>query len=59
MTGTDSHGHHPEEESYASVRYQCSPYGANTAFLPIIDQLRSAAGFTKNDSDDDCLDKLE
>ena len=46
-------------EPYAFVRYQCSPYGANTAFLPVIDQLRSAAGFTKNDTEDDCLDKLE
>jgi class 3 adenylate cyclase len=48
-----------DPESYASVRYQCSPYGANTAFLPVIGQLRSAAGFTKNDSEGDCLDKLE
>ena len=46
-------------ESYTSLHYECSPYGANTAFLPVIDQLRSAAGFTKNDTDDDCLDKLE
>jgi len=43
----------------AIVRYQCSPYGTNTAFLPVIDQLRSTAGFNKNDSEDDCLDKLE
>lgn len=44
---------------YISLRYHCSPYGSNTAFLPIIDQLRSTAGFTKNDTDDDRLDKLE
>ena len=43
-------------ESYTSLHYECSPYGANTAFLPVIDQLRSAAGFTKNDTDDDCLE---
>ncbi len=46
-------------ESYASVRYQCSPYGVNTAFLPVIDQLRSTAGFTNNDANNDMLDKLE
>jgi len=46
-------------DSYTSLRYDCSPYGANTAFLPVIDALRSAAGFTKKDTDDDCLDKLE
>lgn len=45
--------------SHNLLLYQCSPYGANTPFLPIIDQLRSAAGFTSNDSDDDRLDKLE
>ena len=44
---------------HASLRYQCSPYGANTAFLPVIEQLRSAAGMIKTDSDDDRLDKLE
>ncbi len=48
-----------DTESYTLLHYECSPYGANTAFLPVIDQLRSAAGFTKNDTDDDCLDKLE
>jgi len=44
---------------YAFVRYQCSSYGANTEFLPVIDQFRIAAGFTKDDIDDDRLDKLE
>ena len=46
-------------ERYISLRYQCSPYGSNTAFLPIIDQLRLAAGFTKNDTDEDRFEKLE
>jgi class 3 adenylate cyclase/tetratricopeptide (TPR) repeat protein len=44
---------------YTFIRYQCSSYGANTAFLPVIDQIRIAAGFTKDDIDNDRLDKLE
>ncbi len=50
---------HLSDGTYTSQRYQCSPYGSNTAFLPIIDQLRSSAGFTKNDTAEDQLDKLE
>ena len=45
--------------SYTSIRYQCSPFNANTPFFPIIEQLRFAAGFVKNDTDKSRLDKLE
>lgn len=47
------------EEPHGEIRYQCSPYGANIAFLPVIEQLRNAAGFGGNDTDNDRLDKLE
>ncbi len=46
-------------ESHSEMRYQCSPYGTNTAFLPVIEQLRAAAGFGALDTDHDRLEKLE
>jgi class 3 adenylate cyclase/tetratricopeptide (TPR) repeat protein len=45
--------------AHTSVRYQCSPFNANTPFYPIIEQLGNAAGFSKNDTNEDRLDKLE
>ena len=48
-----------ESTPHVQLRYQCSPYGANTAFQPVIDELRSSAEFTEDESDDDRLDKLE
>jgi len=44
---------------HTSVRYHCSPFNTNTPFFPFIEQLRSAAGFTDYDSEEDKLDKLE
>ena len=44
---------------HTSIRYQCSPFNANTPFYPIIEQLRQAAGFSKSDTNDNRLDKLE
>ena len=40
-------------------RYQCSPYHANSALRPIIDQLERAAGFKADDTSELRLDKLE
>ena len=51
--------HRVREEPHASLRYQCSPYGTKTAFLPIIEQLQSSAGFKREDSTSQKLDKLE
>jgi len=44
---------------HASISYQCSPFNANTPFYPIIEQLGKAAGFSKNDTYENRLDKLE
>ena len=41
------------------VQYQCSPFFTNTAFYPVIEQLKRAAGFSDDDSIEDRLDKLE
>ncbi len=40
-------------------RYQCSPYGLNSGFHPIIAHIEHAAGFAREDSNDAKLDKLE
>jgi class 3 adenylate cyclase/predicted ATPase len=42
-----------------SLRHQCSPYFSNTAFHPIIAQLKRAAGFERDDPPALRLDKLE
>jgi class 3 adenylate cyclase len=41
------------------IRYQCSPFHANSALHPTIQQLERAAGFAPSDSTDARLDKLE
>jgi predicted ATPase len=41
------------------LRYYCAPRFQNTAFYPITDQLRHAAGLRRDDPADVCLDKLE
>jgi class 3 adenylate cyclase/predicted ATPase len=48
-----------KDQPYTLVRCQCSPYHSNSAFYPVIQQLRRAAGFTAADDDDARLDKLE
>jgi class 3 adenylate cyclase/tetratricopeptide (TPR) repeat protein len=47
------------EEPHARVRYQCSPYRRNSALHPVIKQLTLAAGFRRDDSHEQKLDKLE
>jgi class 3 adenylate cyclase len=46
-------------EPHTRLRYQCSPYYANTAFYPVIEQIERAAGFERNDGADAKLEKLE
>jgi len=41
------------------VQYQCSPFFTNTAFYPVTEQLKRAAGFDDEESADVRLDKLE
>ena len=45
--------------AHTSIRFQCSPFNANTPFYPIIEQFENAAGFSKSDTHEDRLDKLE
>lgn len=47
------------DEPHASLLYQCSSFRTNSALYPIIQQLEFAAGFTRDDTADQKLDKLE
>lgn len=44
---------------YKNYTFQCSPHRTNSAFFPVIQHLRQAAGFANEDSRSDKLDKLE
>jgi class 3 adenylate cyclase/predicted ATPase len=46
-------------DPYIPLRYQCSPHHLNSALYPIIEQFERAAGFTRDDSPDQKLDKME
>jgi class 3 adenylate cyclase/predicted ATPase len=46
-------------EPHFLLRYQCSPYHADSALHPVIQQLAHAAGFAADDSGDRRLDRLE
>ena len=46
-------------EPYTALRYQCSPYHLNSALYPITEQLEVAAGFTREDTPEQKLDKME
>jgi class 3 adenylate cyclase/predicted ATPase len=50
---------HIAGEKHVRLRYQCSPYYNNSAFYPAIAQLERAAGFARDDSTEQKLDKLE
>ena len=41
------------------MRYQCSPFHLNSALYPIIEQIEFAAGFAREDTAEQKLDKLE
>src|SRR5262249_29327091 len=47
------------QERYTPLRCQCSPYYVNTALYPAIEEFERAAGFTREDSIDQKLDKME
>ncbi len=44
---------------HTRIRYQCAPSYSNSAFYPVIDQLTRAAQFTRDDTPQSRLDKLE
>jgi class 3 adenylate cyclase len=46
-------------EPHTRLRYFCSPHHQNSAFYPIITQMERAAGFRREDSAEQKLDKLE
>lgn len=45
-------------EDHTRIRYQCSPYHANSALYPTIQQLERAASFASHDDGEAKLDKL-
>src|SRR5215469_12658120 len=47
------------EELHTHLRYFCSPHHQDSALYPIISQFQQAAGFRRNDTADQRLDKLE
>ncbi len=47
------------KEDHTRMTYQCSPYHADSAFYPVIQQMSFAAGVAPSDSPDVRLDKLE
>ncbi|AXI43257.1 adenylate/guanylate cyclase domain-containing protein [Sulfitobacter sp. SK011] len=47
------------KNDHTRITYQCSPYHADSAFYPVIQQFSFAAGFTSADGLDTRLDKLE
>jgi class 3 adenylate cyclase len=47
------------EEPHTRLRYQCSPYHTNSTLHPVIEQLERAAGFQREDTPEQKLDKLE
>ena len=46
-------------EPHTALRYQCSPFHLNSALYPIIEQIEFAAGFAREDTAEQKLDKLE
>ncbi len=46
-------------EPYLTLRYQCSPYHLNSALYPVIEQFAFAAGFAREDTAEQRLDKME
>ena len=48
-----------EAEGVQALRFQCSPYYVNSAFWPVIDNFERALKFTRDETSDAKLDKLE
>lgn len=47
------------KDDHTRITYQCSPYHADSAFHPVIQQLSFSAGFAPSDRPEARLDKLE
>ena len=50
---------HVGDQRHIRLRYQCSPYHANSAFHPVIEQIARAAGFERDEPAAIKIDKLE
>ncbi len=48
-----------EAQGVQALRFQCSPYYVNSAFWPIIDNFERTLKFTRDETPDEKLDKLE
>jgi tetratricopeptide (TPR) repeat protein len=48
-----------EAQGVQALRFQCSPYYINSAFWPVIDNLERALKFSRDETADAKLDKLE
>src|SRR3954465_15068158 len=48
-----------ETQGVQALRFQCSPYSVNSAFWPIIDNFERALKFTRDETAEAKLDKLE
>jgi tetratricopeptide (TPR) repeat protein len=48
-----------EAQGVQALRFQCSPYYVNSAFWPIIDNFERTLKFTRDETADSKLDKLE
>jgi predicted ATPase len=46
-------------ESHARLRYQCSPFHTHSALHPVIEQFERTAGFAREDTSEEKLDKME
>lgn len=47
------------QEPYTSLRYQCSPFHVHSALYPFLEQFEFQAGFSREDTPDQRLDKME
>jgi class 3 adenylate cyclase/tetratricopeptide (TPR) repeat protein len=50
---------HVEGEPHMPLRYQCSPFRLNSTLYPIIEHIELSAGFAREDTPEQKLDKLE
>jgi tetratricopeptide (TPR) repeat protein len=48
-----------EAQGVQALRFQCSPYHVNSPFWPVIDNFERALKFTRDETTDSKLDKLE
>jgi predicted ATPase/class 3 adenylate cyclase len=48
-----------KHQSHSQFRYQCSPYHANSALHPVVEQLERSAGFKADDTAEMRLAKME